>query len=128
MSALVTSSLYEICKGDVLRYVSRICKLTNSKQDYTQFVMSLLDDFFSQYRNHIHEKKDFMRYLEAVSLAGVWIIDKYIEDDHMYIEDILELNNSSISRSLVLKAEQDIYGVCKQISKYIPNKTRSITL
>lgn len=123
MSALITS-LYEIYKENVLRYVSRICKTIQSKQDYTPFVMSLLDDFFSKYLDHPREQSEFMRYLEAVSLAGLWIIDKYIEDDHLYIEDILELSNSGISRSHILKAERDIYSLCKEISKYI---TKSIT-
>ena len=110
MSKLILSSIvYDIYKNDVVLHVQKLCNKCNSSDDYTLSVIRLIDDFFSIY-------------VDAITIASVWIIDKYVEDEHMELDDVRRICNRGMSKRRILQAEWEIFLLCKSFDKYVPRR------
>jgi hypothetical protein len=113
-------NLYKIYKNDIDRFVQNACSKTGTHIDYTPFVISLLDDFFSKFDHNFVIVDNFVFYTEVAIVAAIWMIDKYIEDDHMHLYDLSKLTIRRIKDKSIISAEADIFSVCKNMKQYIP--------
>jgi hypothetical protein len=123
MSKLILSSIvYDIYKSDVVLHVQKLCNKCNSSYDYTLLVIRLIDDFFSKTKKRFHDICEFDIYVDAITIASVWIIDKHVEDEHMELEDVRRICNRGMSKRRILQAEWEIFFLCKSFDKYVPRR------
>ena len=112
--------LYNICRDDIVLLATMCCESMDTKCDYVECVMLLMDDFFAKYTYDFANMEIFNCYMEVAVLASIWIIDKYIEDEHLYISDITELVRKRVDKQSIILVESEIFLLCKNIRNYIP--------
>ena len=109
-------TLYSKYKNELEIVLKSIVKTCELELYYVDCSMSLLSDYLN-----IDELDAVMteRSISAITVAAVWIIDKYIMDDHIYLDFIC--SNVSVNRRDVITVETDIFNKCSRISKYVPD-------
>ena len=112
-------TFYTTHKDDIHKFIDTICKKLETQTSYTPFVVAILEDFFAKYDYEFITETHFMYYTEIAVVAAIWIIDKYIEDDHLYLTDLSRMTVKHIKWSQIIKVESDIFFICTNIRKYI---------
>jgi hypothetical protein len=111
--------LYNIRKNDIKRFTTRCCEKLDDTDGYVKHVTCILDDFLSKYTYKFSSMEVFGRYMEIAVLAAIWIINKFIEDDHLYINDITQLIDRHVNTYNIIYVESEIFYLCQNIRKYI---------
>jgi hypothetical protein len=111
--------LYNICKNDIRLFTKMCCNTIKSEHDYSLYVTRIIEDFLMKYTYYFVNMDVFSCYMESAVLASIWIIDKYIEDDHLYISDIVELVRNRVDKHSIILVESEIFFLCRDIRIYI---------
>lgn len=120
MSKVVLFDIYNNHKPKFMRYLVQVKYELGRENDYSPYVINLLDDFLTRYEGEFEWVfLTAWKYIIELILAAFWIIDKYIEDDHLFLTDILEIASTDITYKDILKAEVDIFSKCSNVGKYI---------
>ena len=120
MSKVVLFDIYNNNKPTLLRYLVQVKYESGRENDYSPYVINLLDDFLARYEGEFEGVfLTAWKYIVELILAAFWIIDKYIEDDHLFLTDILEIASTDITYKDILKAEVDIFSKCSNVGKYV---------
>lgn len=120
MSKVVLFDIYNNNKPTLLRYLVQVKYELSRENDYSSYVINLLDDFLARYEGEFEGVfLTAWKYIVELILAAFWIIDKYIEDDHLFLTDILEIASTEITGKDILKAEVDIFSKCSNVGKYV---------
>jgi len=123
MSKVVLFDIYNNNKPTLLRYLVQVKYESSRENDYSPYVINLLDDFLARYEGEFEGVfLTAWKYIVELILAAFWIIDKYIEDDHLFLTDILEIASTDITGKDILKAEVDIFSKCSNVGKYITER------
>ena len=123
MSKVVLFDIYNNNKPTLLRYLVQVNYESSRENDYSPYVINLLDDFLARYEGEFEGVfLTAWKYIVELILAAFWIIDKYIEDDHLFLTDILEIASTDITGKDILKAEVDIFSKCSNVGKYITER------
>jgi hypothetical protein len=122
----MSSIIYDIYKGEVAFNVNKLCKKCNSVDDYTLPIIRLIDDFFSKTKKRFYYMCEFEIYVDAITIASVWMIDKYVEDDHLELHDIRRICNHSMTKLRILQSEWEIFLLCKSFDKYVRRHKRPL--
>ena len=104
-------------------YIVKKSELTNECADH---VKRLLHDFI--------EIKDLKlididpEYVKIMAVAGLWLVDKFIRDDHYYcvadISNLIEVDED-YRDDLVIETERDIFDTCGCMFRYVPRSPPS---
>lgn len=123
MGEFVLFEIYNNNKVKLVKYLVEICINAGCKSDYTPYIINLLDDFIG---NHCGPFEGVFlnawKYIVKLTLAAFWILDKYIEDDHFFLTDVLELTSKDITNVDILKCESEIIEKCSNIGLYIESR------
>ena len=105
-------------------------KSTEIDVGYKDHIKRLLYDFVEIRSIYIDESdEDDIDYLKIMTLAGLWLVDKFIRDDHYFyvseLTDIIDITIISVDE-MILEAEREIFETCGCMFNYIPRNKKNI--
>ena len=104
-------------------------KSTEVTVEYKDHIKRLLHDFVKIKYIYIDESdEDDIDYLKIMTIAGLWLVDKFIRDDHYFyvseLSDIIDTTIVSIDE-MILEAEREIFETCGCILNYVPRTEKN---
>lgn len=99
------------------------------EKDVTDILASFkLEDYYKDcakrlLQDYLDDNPDGVKNIYPVIVAAVWIIDKYVDDYHIDLDDIED--RLYINRYAIIQAEMEIFRKCGNLAKYVPADLKS---
>ena len=108
---------YETHRNKLINYIEMLCGRFKSKATYTQHCINILDKKIRENKIVNYYSYDNIKHLYIMTVCVWWIVDKFIEDEHV---SLCKLSNvCNIDKKIIIKAEMEIFREFNNISDWL---------
>lgn len=101
----------------IKKYFSKLCKKYKTKYDYSSYCFNILNRKIKEIPVKVIYGNNLSIHIYTLATA-VWIIvDKYIEDEHTSVYDVIRYSN--LNEKNVISAEHEIFFEFTDLAKWI---------
>ena len=108
------SVFYDDNKEPFEIYLKSIVEKCRMETYYIECSLRLLKDYFHK----LSLDKPPGR-MSTITVSAIWIIDKYINDEHVEIDELCRV--TGVDTRELLKIETDMFNRCNEMSNYVPS-------
>lgn len=115
---------YVMNKHSVVKFIIKLSNMSNVFTDYSLSCVRMLDDYFERIVTiKQFGDEEFESIVVYTCLVSFWIVNKYIEDDSFFLNDLLKISPARSVGSKILMIEISVFMTCPDLHKYVHRET-----